>query len=70
MKQDIITWLKSGANAQEGVQLMKRAGAPSLALRLISSNPSRYKKMMVEWLAPTSSLTVTVTPDCANAEVT
>jgi len=50
MTQDIITWLKSGANAQEGVQLMKRAGAPSLALSLVSSNPSRYKKMMVEWL--------------------
>lgn len=50
MKQDIITWLKSGANAQEGVQLMKRAGAPSLALRLFSSNPGRHKKMMVEWL--------------------
>lgn len=50
MKQDIITWLKSGANAQEGVQLMKRAGAPSLALRLVSSNPIRHKKMMVEWL--------------------
>ncbi len=28
MKQDIITWLKSGANAQEGVQLMKRAEVP------------------------------------------
>ena len=51
MKQVIITWLKSGANAQEGVQLMKRAGAPSLALRLVSSNPVRYKKIMVEWLA-------------------
>lgn len=51
MKQDIVTWLKSGANAQEGVQLMKRAGAPSLALRLVSSNPVRYKKIMVEWLA-------------------
>ena len=50
MKQDIITWLKSGANAQEGVQLMKRAGAPSRALRLVSSNPIRHKKMMVEWL--------------------
>ena len=51
MKQNIITWLKSGANAQEGVQLMKRAGAPSLALRLVSSNPVRYKKIMVGWLA-------------------
>lgn len=50
MKQEIITWLKSGANAQEGVQLMKRAGAPSLALRLLSSNPVRYKRMMVDWL--------------------
>lgn len=50
MKQDIITWLKSGANAQEGVQLMKRAGAPSLALSLVFSSPSRYKKMMGEWL--------------------
>lgn len=50
MKQDIITWLKSGANAQEGVQLMKRAGAPSLALRLVSSNPARYKRMMMDWL--------------------
>lgn len=50
MKQDIITWIKSGANAQEGVQLMKRAGAPSLALRLVSSNPARHKRMMVEWL--------------------
>ena len=50
MKQDIITWLKSGANAQEGVQLMKRAGAPSLALRLVSSNPVRYKRMMMDWL--------------------
>ena len=51
MRQDIVTWLKAGANAQEGVQLMKRAGAPSLALRLVSSNPIRYKKMMVEWLS-------------------
>ena len=51
MKQDIITWLKSGANAQEGVQLMKRAGAPSLALRMVSANPSRHRKMMAEWLA-------------------
>lgn len=50
MKQDIITWLKSGANAQEGVQLMKRAGAPSLALRLLSSNPARYKRIMMDWL--------------------
>lgn len=50
MKQDIVTWLKSGANAQGGVQLMKRAGAPSLALRLASSNPVRYKRMMMEWL--------------------
>lgn len=50
MREDIITWLKSGANAQEGVQLLKRAGAPSLALRVVSANPVLHRQMMIDWL--------------------
>lgn len=50
MREDILTWLKSGANAQEGVQLLNRAGAPSLAITMVSSNPEIYRQMMVDWL--------------------
>lgn len=50
MREDIITWLKSGANAQEGVQLLKRAGAPSLALRVVAANPVLHRQMMIDWL--------------------
>lgn len=50
MKEDVIIWLKNGANAQEGVQLMQRACAPSLTLRLIRANPVANKRLMVSFL--------------------
>ena len=50
MKQTILTLLRAGANAEEGVQLLIEAGAPSLTLRLIKSNPVANRRLMIEWL--------------------
>lgn len=50
MKQTILTWLRAGANAGEGVQLLIEAGAPSLTLRLIKSNPVANRRLMIDWL--------------------
>lgn len=50
MKDKVLEWLKNGANAQEGVHLMKEAGARPLTLRLIQSNPVGNKRMMVRFL--------------------
>ena len=50
MKQTVLTWLRGGANAEEGVQLMMRACAPSLTLRLIKANPVANRRFMVDWL--------------------
>ena len=50
MKQIILTWLRAGANAEEGVQLLTEAGAPSLTLRLVKSNPVANRRLMIDWL--------------------
>lgn len=50
MKQTVLTWLRGGANAEEGVQLMMRACASSLTLRLIKANPVANRRFMVDWL--------------------
>lgn len=50
MKDEIIAWLKNGANVEEGVQLMKRADAPSLTIRLICTDPLRNRRLMVSYL--------------------
>lgn len=50
MKQTILTWLRAGANAEEGVQLMKQAFAPSLILRLVKVNPVANRRLMIDWL--------------------
>lgn len=50
MKDNVLNWLKNGANAQEGVHLMEQAGATSLTLRLVRSNPLANKRLMVDYL--------------------
>ncbi|WP_455759246.1 hypothetical protein [Phocaeicola coprocola] len=50
MKQTILTWLRAGANAEEGVQLLTEAGAPSLTLRLVKTNPVANRRLMIDWL--------------------
>lgn len=50
MKQTILTWLRAGADAEEGVQLLIEAGAPSLTLRLVKSNPVANRRLMIDWL--------------------
>lgn len=56
MKQTILTWLRAGANAEEGVQLLIEAGAPSLTLRLIKSNPVANRRLMIDWLCKNMGL--------------
>ena len=50
MRDKVIEWLKGGADAHDGVNLMEQAGASSLTLRLLRSNPSVHKKMMISFL--------------------
>lgn len=50
MREKVLAWLKNGANAQDGVNLMEQAGASLLTLRLIKSNPIANKRIMVEFL--------------------
>lgn len=50
MKEIVIAWLKNGANAQEGIRLMEQSGVSPLTLRLVRSNPSSNKRMMVAFL--------------------
>lgn len=50
MKDQVVLWLKNGANAEEGVQLMIKAGAPSLTIRLIRADPVRNLNLMVSYL--------------------
>lgn len=50
MREEVLSWLNSGANAQEGVRLMTKSGASPLTMRLIRSNPIANRQMMVEYL--------------------
>ncbi len=51
MRDKVIKWLQNGANAQDGLQLMKQSGASQLTLRLIQSNPAGNKRFMVDYLS-------------------
>ena len=50
MKDEVIRWLVSGKQMEDGVALMQRAGAPSFALKLVSTHPERYRETIRTWL--------------------
>nr|DAU37128.1 MAG TPA: hypothetical protein [Caudoviricetes sp.] len=47
---DVRNWLKAGSSAEEGVLLLRRAGAPSLLLRMVAVNPASNVGLMKRWL--------------------
>ena len=50
MKNRVIRWLQSGADASEGAQLLKEACAPSFAIKMVASHPEANVKFMKNWL--------------------
>lgn len=50
MKEKILTWLKTGANATEGVQLLTEACAPSRLLRMYKADMVSNRRMAIDWL--------------------
>jgi hypothetical protein len=50
IKNKVQNWLAEGANTSQGVRLMQEANASSLVLRLIRSNPSANRQVMIAYL--------------------
>lgn len=50
MKDEVITWLMSGAEVKKGVVLMQRAGAPFSAIRMVETHPERNGMVIRTWL--------------------
>ena len=70
MKEIVIAWLKNGANAQEGIRLMEQSGVSSLTLRLVRSNPSGNKRMMVAFLCKKYGVNQDFTTNWKETEIT
>ncbi|KAA6324369.1 hypothetical protein EZS27_026298 [termite gut metagenome] len=50
IKNKVQNWLAEGASTSQGVRLMQEANASSLVLRLIRSNPSANRQVMIAYL--------------------
>lgn len=70
MKEIVIAWLKNGANAQEGIRLMEQSGVSPLTLRLVRSNPSGNKRMMVAFLCKKYNINQDFTTNWKETEIT
>ena len=58
----IIDWLQSGADTAGGMQLIKRAGVPPAALKMLHADPKAFKKYIAYFLIWKYNLDLSLAP--------